>query len=176
MKVNSSLLALGIAVLAACPCSDVRAEGDAMKITSPAFVEGGNIPKKYTCDGNDISPPLQIQGVPAAAKSLVLIVDDPDAPRGTWNHWLVWNIDPATAGIAENSVPPKALQGKTDFGTAKYGGPCPPSGVHRYFFKLYALDTVLALPAGSTRDALEKALAKHILAQGTLMGRYSRQR
>ncbi len=147
-----------------------------MKITSPAFQEGGMIPQKYTCDGANVNPPLAFDGAPAPAKSLVLIVDDPDAPRGTWNHWLVWNIDPQTKEIKENSVPPNAVQGTTDFGGNKYGGPCPPSGTHRYFFRLYALDTTLNLPRSAKRADLDKAMANHVLGQAMLMGKYSRAR
>lgn len=147
-----------------------------MKITSSAFTEGAAIPKTFTGDGKDISPALHIEGVPAAAKSLVLIVDDPDAPRGTWNHWLVWNIDPQTKEIAEGAVPSGAVQGTSDFGSAKYGGPSPPSGTHRYFFKLYALDSTLKLPSSSKRSALDQEMTKHhILAEAKLMGKYSRK-
>lgn len=145
-----------------------------VKIISSAFSEGGKIPKKYTCDDSNISPPLHIDGVPATAKSVALIVDDPDAPGRTWNHWLVWNIDPRAKDIRENSVPHDAVQGTTDFGSPKYGGPCPPSGVHRYYFYVYALDTKLSLPGSTTRGALEKAMAGHIVGKGSLMGTYSR--
>jgi len=147
-----------------------------MKITSSAFTEGAAIPKTFTADGKDISPPLHIEGVPVGTKSLVLIVDDPDAPRGTWNHWLVWNIDPQTKEIAENAIPGSSVQGTTDFGSAKYGGPSPPSGTHRYFFRLYALDTTLKLPASTKRNGLDQEIAKHhILAEAKLMGKYSRK-
>jgi Raf kinase inhibitor-like YbhB/YbcL family protein len=145
-----------------------------IKITSSAFAESGMIPKKYTCDGADVNPPLAIEGVPDIAKSLVLIADDPDAPRGTWNHWLVWNIDPQTKEIKENSVPANAVQGTTDFGTAKYGGPCPPSGTHRYYFKMFALDKTLDLRSTAKRADLDKAMQGHMIAEGSLMGRYSR--
>ena len=147
-----------------------------MKIHTPAFEDGAIIPRKYTCDGADVNPPLLIEGVPNTAQSLVLIVDDPDAPRGTWNHWLLWNIDPTTKEIKENTVPRHAVQGTTDFGTAKYGGPCPPSGTHRYFFRLYALDTKLNLPQGGKRADLDKAMQKHAIDQAVLMGRYSRSK
>lgn len=147
-----------------------------MKISTPAFQDGGTIPKQYTCDGTNVNPPLVIEGVPTQAKSLVLLVDDPDAPRGTWNHWLVWNIDPGTRDMKENTVPPHAVQGTTDFGTAKYGGPCPPSGTHRYYFRLYALDTSLNLPATTKRAALDQALKGHVVGEAVVMGRYARTR
>src|ERR1700730_16873973 len=123
------------------------AAGGKMKITSPAFQEGGNIPQKFTCDGANVNPALRLEGITADAKSLVLIVDDPDAPGGSFTHWLIWNIDPKASEISEGSAP-KGAQGKNDFGKSGYGGPCPPSGTHRYFFKLFALDQPLNLSAG----------------------------
>jgi Raf kinase inhibitor-like YbhB/YbcL family protein len=147
-----------------------------MKITSPAFQDGGKIPAKYTCDGANVNPALHIQGAPAAAKTLVLIVDDPDAPGGLFTHWLAWNIDPKMADIAESSVPPNAKQGKSSFGNASYGGPCPPSGTHRYFFRIFALDHAPDLAGGATRDKLNAAMKGHVIAQGELMGRYSKQK
>jgi Raf kinase inhibitor-like YbhB/YbcL family protein len=146
-----------------------------LKISSSAFAHNGSIPSKYTCDGADVSPPLAIESVPPEVKSLVLIVDDPDAPVGTWVHWVVWNISPATKEIKENSVPPGASQGMTDFRKQKYGGPCPPSGTHRYFFKLYALDSLLTLSSNSTKARVEGAMKGHILAQTELIGLYSRK-
>jgi Raf kinase inhibitor-like YbhB/YbcL family protein len=154
----------------------IGAGGGKMKITTPAFQEGGNIPSKFTCDGSDANPPLRFEGAPAEAKSLALIVDDPDAPSGLFTHWLVWNIDPKTTAIDENSAPPNAIQGKNDFGKSGYGGPCPPSGTHRYFFKVFALDRKLELPAGSKRAQLDAQMRGHVIAQGELMGRYSRSR
>ena len=145
-----------------------------MKITSPAFQEGGTIPEKFSKSGQNVSPELRIEGAPAEAKSLALIVDDPDAPVGLFTHWLVWNIDPKTTEIGENSVPQNALQGTSDFGNARYGGPCPPSGAHRYYFRAYALDATLSLPSSATKSAVEKAMAGHIIAKGSLMGTYSR--
>jgi Raf kinase inhibitor-like YbhB/YbcL family protein len=147
-----------------------------MKITTTAFQEGGNIPSKFTCDGADTNPALRFEGVPAEAKGLALIVDDPDAPSGLFTHWLIWNIDPKTASIEENSAPPNAVHGKNDFGKSGYGGPCPPSGTHRYFFKVFALDRQLDLPAGSKRGQLDAQMRGHVIAQGELMGRYSRGR
>ncbi|HEY5707638.1 MAG TPA: YbhB/YbcL family Raf kinase inhibitor-like protein [Terrimicrobiaceae bacterium] len=146
-----------------------------MKLTSPDFSDGGNIPELFTCDGEDISPKLNIEDAPAAARSLVLIVDDPDAPVGTFTHWLVWNLRPDATEIVANRPPPDAVQGVNDFGTSKYGGPCPPSGVHRYYFRLYALDTALQLAAKSKRKAVDAAIKGHIISEVTLMGRYSRK-
>ena len=146
-----------------------------MKVTSSAFTEGGNIPGKFTCDGPDTSPPLKIEGAPAEAKAVVLIVDDPDAPSGLFTHWLVWNIDPKTESIAEGS-PPGGVEGRNDFGKTGYGGPCPPSGTHRYFFKIFALDQQLNLHAGARRKELDAAMKGHVTGQGELMGRYARKK
>ena len=132
--ITSRAIAILLAVIAS-----FAAEGASMKITSSAFQEGGNIPSKFTCDGSDTSPPLQISGVPSKAKSLVLIADDPDAPGGPFTHWLVWNIPPQTNSIAEASAP-KGVHGTNDFGKLGYGGPCPPPGAHRYPFKIFAVD------------------------------------
>jgi Raf kinase inhibitor-like YbhB/YbcL family protein len=152
------------------------AAGEArMKITSSAFQEGGNIPSKFSCDGANISPPLQIADVPSGAKSLALIVDDPDAPSGLFTHWMVWNIAPQTSTINEGSTP-EGLQGTNDFGKSGYGGPCPPSGTHRYYFKVFALDSELNLAAGVKRSQLDAAMKGHVVAQGELMGRYSRKK
>ncbi len=146
-----------------------------LTIASPAFRQNEFIPAKYTCDGADVNPPLRIEGVPPEAKSLALIVDDPDAPRGTWVHWLVWNIDPKTGEIRENAVPAGAKQGMNDFRKPDYGGPCPPPGTHRYFFKLYVLDAVLDLGPAATKAALERAMKGHILAQAEIIGLYKRK-
>ena len=142
-------------------------------LTSPAFLHQGIIPVDYTCDGEDINPPLEISGVPREAKSLVLIVDDPDAPAGDWVHWLVWNIPAQTTLIEEDSVP-DGVQGTTDFNRALWGGPCPPKGVHRYFFKLYALDSLLDLASEERKAELEDAMEGHILDEAILIGKYSR--
>jgi len=145
-----------------------------MHITSSAFAHKEPIPSKYTCDGEDVSPPLVFADVPNDAKSLVLINDDPDAPRGTWVHWTMWNIDPTVREVPENTVPPASVEGTTSFGKPGYGGPCPPSGTHRYFFKLYALDTLLDLAPETDAATLEKAMDGHILAQAELIGLYQR--
>ena len=151
------------------------AGGAKMKITSSAFQQGGNIPSKFTCDGANTSPPLQISDVPSEAKGLVLIVDDPDAPSGLFTHWTAWNISPQTSTVAEGSTP-KGVHGTNDFGKSGYGGPCPPSGMHRYYFKIFALDRELDLPAGARRGQLDAAMKGHVIAQGELMGRYSRKK
>jgi len=145
-----------------------------MKLTSPVFENNGNIPARYTCDGENINPPLEISQVPEGAKSLVLIINDPDAPAGDWVHWTVWNISPAAKSISESSVPTGAIQGTTDFGKSGYGGPCPPSGVHHYQFKLYALDEVLNLNLSAKREDVEKVMEGHILEQVLLVGLYKR--
>ncbi|GBD33805.1 Putative lipoprotein LppC [bacterium HR34] len=146
-----------------------------MIIESPAFKNNERIPQKYTCDGKDINPPLIISGIPENAKSLALIVDDPDAPMKVWVHWLLWNIPASISEIKENSVPEEAVLGMNDFGRLEWGGPCPPSGTHRYFFKVYALDTNLDLPEGSRKEDLEKAMEGHILDFAQLIGLYSRK-
>ncbi len=143
-----------------------------IKIKSAAFEEGGMIPKKYTCDGRDVSPPLSWTSVPEGTKSLALICDDPDAPtRGTWIHWVIFNIPADTRELPE-SIPPQrtlaigAKQGINDFRKIGYGGPCPPSGTHRYYFYLYALDTEINLEGGATKEQLMRAMEGHILAEG----------
>ncbi len=140
---------------------------------SSVFDQGKKIPEIYTCDGEDKIPPLTITNVPASAQSLVLIVEDPDAPRGTWDHWVVWNIDPKTAKIAEG-IAPKATYGKNSAGTLEWHGPCPPDGEHRYFFKLYALDTRLDLPQGSSKRELLEVMEGHIIEKAQVVGRYGR--
>lgn len=146
----------------------------ALQITSSAFQNNGMIPRQYTCDGKDINPPLMIANCPQETKSLALICDDPDAPMGIWVHWVIWNIDPGVKEIKEDTVPTGAIVGINDFRQHRYGGPCPPSGTHRYFFKLYALDTLLSISPNSTKADLEKAMKGHILAEGQLIGLYKR--
>lgn len=151
---------------------------NALAISSPAFAAGAPIPQTYTCDGQNISPPLQWQGVPAGARSLALIVDDPDAPSGTFTHWLAWNIAPDTTQLAENfsaTAPASVGQGTSDFRQPGYGGPCPPPGAaHHYHFTLYALDTALDLAAGAGKQQLLDAMQGHIVAQAELVGTYQR--
>jgi Raf kinase inhibitor-like YbhB/YbcL family protein len=144
-----------------------------MKLTSPEFKNNGFIPKKFTCQGEDINPLLAMEDVPKQAKSLALIVDDPDAPMGTWVHWVVFDILPASA-IEENSISGK--QGRNNSGSNNYHGPCPPSGTHRYFFKLYALDAMLNLKEGASKAELENAMQGHILAEAQLIGLYQKAR
>ena len=146
-----------------------------MKITSSAFQQGANIPPKFSCDGPNTSPPLQIADIPTEAKSVVLIVDDPDAPGGLFTHWAVWNISPQTRTIAEGSTP-KGVQGTNDFGKSGYGGPCPSSGTHRYYFRIFALDRELDLPVGAKRSQLDAAMKSHVIAKGELMARYARKK
>ena len=144
-----------------------------LKLSSPAFEDNGDIPDKYTCTGEDVNPELNIEGVPSDAQSLVLIMDDPDAPAGVWDHWILLNT-PVISKIEENTVPSGAVQGKNSWGKNEYGGPCPPSGTHRYMFKLYALDTTLALDENADKGAVEKAMEGHILAQTKLLGIYTK--
>jgi len=145
------------------------------KLSSNAFQNNGFIPSKYTCDGSDINPQLVIENVPPGTKSLALIVDDPDAPMGTWVHWVVWNIAPDIKEIKENNTLKGAAFGLNDFKKQSYGGPCPPSGTHRYFFKLYALDTTLNLPAGTKKPDIEKAMKGHVISQTQIIGLYKRK-
>ncbi len=151
-----------------------------MKITTDAFEAGGKIPVKYTCEGEDVSPVLHIREVPDEAQSLALIFDDPDAPNGTFTHWVIYNLSPDTRELNEN-VPEGATlendiyQGRNDFGTTGYGGPCPPQGMeHRYYFRLYALDEVLTVGPGITRNELIKAMEDHTVGQSELMGTFRR--
>jgi Raf kinase inhibitor-like YbhB/YbcL family protein len=150
-----------------------------MRLSSSSFKDGGTIPARYTCDGDDISPPLAMSGLPGGTQSLALICDDPDAPAGTWVHWVMYNL-PADTRALDEAVPAKetlsdgSMQGTTDFRRIGYGGPCPPGGTHRYFFKLYALDTVLDLPPGRSKSGLITAMEGHLLAECRLIGLYSR--
>ena len=145
------------------------------KIRSPAYENNGNISEKYTCDGMNVNPPLKIENIPLQTKSLVLIFDDIDAPRGSYVHWIVWNIDPMIKEIQENSVPEGAMQGMNDFKRRDYGGPCPPGRAHKYVFKIYALDSLLDMNPNSTKKDLEKAIAKHKIAQAQWTGVYKRR-
>jgi Raf kinase inhibitor-like YbhB/YbcL family protein len=154
------------------PVPSLQNNSDLMKISSPAFGHNEPLPAKYTCDGKGVTPPLTIAGVPKDAKSLVLIFYDPDAPSGNFVHWTVWNINPGLTEIAENSKP--GVEGITSYGKPGYGLPCPPSGTHRYTFKLQALDTLLNLSPRVDAKQLEKAMEGHILGQAELIGLYSR--
>jgi Raf kinase inhibitor-like YbhB/YbcL family protein len=151
-----------------------------LTIRSPVFREGGSIPARYTCDGEDVSPPLEWSGVREGAKTLALTCDDPDAPSGLWVHWVVFDLPPSVTGLPEGVPPTPEIsgggrQGKNDFRKIGYGGPCPPSGTHRYVFTLYALDSPSGLPAGATRHDLLAAMGEHVLGQATLTGTYSRR-
>lgn len=146
-----------------------------MELKSPAFEHGGQIPSQHTCDGADASPALEISNVPEGTAALALVMDDPDAPGGTFDHWLVWNIPPQTTTIPEGTEP-EGVQGRTDFGKLGYGGPCPPSGTHRYRFKLCALDGRLDLKQGARKAQLEGAMEGHVLAEALLQGTYTRRR
>ena len=177
-----TLLVWGVLTACAGVAGAASASGKGtMQLTSTAFTEAQPIPSKYTCDGENISPPLSWNGVPTGTKSLALIVDDPDAPAGIWVHWVVYDL-PATAselpeGLPKSQyVPGGAKQGLNDFKHLGYGGPCPPAGkAHRYYLKLYALDRVLELKPGSTKQEVERAMEKHTLAHGQLMGTYKRK-
>lgn len=176
-------LALFSALLLVFACSQKREAGanaatspkapsHGMAVTSPAFANNGEIPAKYGCSGSNISPPLAIAGVPPGTKALALVVEDPDAPRGLFTHWVVWNIPPSSATVNEGQPPAAGVEGKNSYGNAGYGTPCPPSGEHRYFFNVYALDGVLNLPPSTGRQQLEAAMKGHIVAQAQLVGRY----
>jgi hypothetical protein len=144
-----------------------------MKLKS-IFASRERIPSEHTCDGEDVNPPLELIDIPQSAKSLVIIVDDPDSPSKIWSHWILWNISPTTKEIKQNSVPKEAMEGINDFGKLGYGGPCPHSGTHRYQFKLYALDVKLNLPKNSTKEDVENAMEGHILDRALLIGLYSK--
>jgi hypothetical protein len=151
-----------------------------LKVTSPAFKSGEMIPKKYTCDGEDVSPPIEWSGIPDGTNSVALICDDPDAPMGTWVHWFIFNMPPDTRSLPEGAGREKvsvngAVIGINDSREIGYGGPCPPSGVHRYYFRIYALDKTLDLKQGAAKKDLLKAMEGHILARGELMGKYKRE-
>ena len=144
-----------------------------MKLTSPSFENNQEMPSEFTCDGPNVLPELNIEEIPENTKSLALIMDDPDAPGGTWVHWVVWNI-PQETKVIQKGTEPQGIQGTTSFGRLEYGGPCPPSGTHRYFFKLYALDTSLDLKQGSNKAALEQAMDGRIIEKAELIGLYKR--
>ncbi len=149
-----------------------------LALKSSTFRDGDPIPAKFTCDGDNVNPMLEIRNAPRETKSFALIVDDPDASNGgVWDHWIVWNIDPKTQYVMEDNIPFGAVEGKNSFGKEHYGGPCPPRGnqAHRYMFKLYALNTALDLPQGASKAELEEAIKGHVLEETTLMGKYGRK-
>ena len=177
MRVQTALVILLASVLipATVMGKGGRKMGD-LKITSPAFTDKGAIPARFTCVGQDLNPALAFDAVPVGTQSLALIVDDPDAPVGTWVHWVVWNIPPQTREIKENSIPTGAVQGLNDWKRNRYGGPCPPSGTHRYYFKLYALDQPVDAEPGLTKTELIRKISGHVLGEGRLMGTYERKK
>jgi hypothetical protein len=148
--------------------------GADLAVHSSAFRPGELIPRKFTCHGANESPPLAFKGVPPSAKSLAIVLEDPDAPGGLFTHWLAWNIEPGVPEVKTASVPSGAVQGRNDFGKIGYGGPCPPSGVHRYVFRVLALDRKLDLRAGAKRGEFDRAVAGHVIAQGEMTARFGR--
>jgi Raf kinase inhibitor-like YbhB/YbcL family protein len=181
MRINFFIVLLTLVAANCFGQKETKNGGEKMElvITSAAFEEGGFIPQKYTCDSSNVSPPLQWSGVPGDSKSIALICDDPDAPMGTWVHWVIYNIPPDINSLPENVPADKtletgAMQGTNDFRKIGYGGPCPPGGTHSYFFKIYALDKLLELNPGLTKNDLLNAMGGHILEEAKLMGKYSR--
>lgn len=183
VRTTRTTVVVAVSLLLAAACGDgesrsttstapaaVPTEEATMRLTSTAFAEGATIPAEHTCDGEDVSPPLQIDGIPETTETLVLIVDDPDAPAGTWDHWVAFDIAPAPE--IPRDVGALGIAGVNSFGTTGYGGPCPPSGSHRYVHQVYALDTALGLPEGATRAEVLEAMEGHVLAEATLTGLY----
>jgi hypothetical protein len=161
-------------LMAGCSQREEAVNMGGMNISSPSFADGGRIPDKFTCKGENISPRIDMAGIPDNARSLAVIVDDPDAPMKIWVHWVAWNMPPVSM-IPEAGLPQGSVEGVNDFGVRQYGGPCPPPGsVHRYFFKVYALDAMLDIGEDSDKADVEKAIKGHVLAQATLVGTYSR--
>lgn len=180
---SASIIILSIFWMFTLSCDSIKGMlgGNKMsiKIRSSAFEEGGMIPKKYSCDGQDVSPQLSWSAPPKGTESIAIVCDDPDAPGGVWVHWVIFNISPDVTELDENLPPDKSfpdgsIHGKNDFGKLGYGGPCPPGGTHRYYFKLYALDTMLNLHPGITKKELVQAMQGHILAESHLLGKYER--
>jgi Raf kinase inhibitor-like YbhB/YbcL family protein len=145
-----------------------------MIISSTAFENKGFIPKNYTCDGSDVNPPLTFRDLPEGTKDIVLIVDDPDSPSGSWTHWVVWNVNPSLEGVDEGAVPEGALQGRNDFGNIGWGGPCPHGGTHRYRFSLYAIDSKITAEEGKAKDDILQLIKGHVLESAVLVGLYKR--
>lgn len=192
MRIPRTLVAVLTACLPACGPADDSAQVAArvgpmtIRLESPSFREGDLIPRAHTCDGEDISPSLSWENVPEGAHSLLLIVEDPDAPMGTWTHWLLYDLPAALRGLPEglphdprvhfvfDKIEFTAKQGRNDFKKPGYGGPCPPSGTHRYYFRIYALDSMTNLEPNASRQEVFQAIQGHILAEGQLMGQYSR--
>lgn len=170
------LLALATAIYVLAISSSIMVNKEnIMKIFSTTFKEGEAIPLKYTCDGDDVNPILNISGTPKETKSFALLMDDPDSPSGNFTHWIIWNIQPSETEIKENGKLEGTVEGVNGFGNIGYGGPCPHSGTHRYFFRLYALDQMLDLSSGADVAMLKQAIEGHVLAEAELMGNYSRR-
>ena len=181
MGLKLLLLILLLAIVSGCIANENEVNNmEKISISSEAFKDGGTIPEEYTCEGEDISPPLSWQGLPAGTKSVALIMDDPDAPGRTFVHWVIYNIPLSTQKLAKGTPRKEklvdgSLQGMTDFGRAGYGGPCPPPGKpHRYFFKIYAIDKILDLPSNVSKGDVETAMKGHIISKGELIGKYAR--
>lgn len=169
------VLCFAIPALAACAAApEGGPEMSSISVTSPAYLEGGMIPARFTVDGEDIHPSYRLSRVPEGAQSLALILDDPDAPMGTWVHWVAWNLPGDLQEISEGPLPDGAVEGTNSWGRQGYGGPSPPSGTHRYFLEIFALDTRLDLPPSTGAEGLRRAIEGHVLATGRLMGRYHR--
>jgi Raf kinase inhibitor-like YbhB/YbcL family protein len=176
MSIRRAIRTEALGVLAAIAAwSSVSGGPMALQVKTNSFLAGAAIPKQYTCDGSDVSPGLSWSGAPAGTRELALICDDPDAPGGTFTHWLMWAIPASQRAIAEGRTPPEARQGQNGFGVSGYRGPCPPRGKpHRYYFRVFALDTSVSLSAGASRADLEAAMSGHVLARGEVMGTYGR--
>ncbi len=173
-SIVATLAGMSATLLVAIPVGAQEATMDEMTLSSPAFATGQAIPPRFTADGDDVHPPLVISAPPEGTASFALVVDDPDAPRGTWVHWVVWNLPPDLRSLPEGELPAGAEVGRNSWGTRQWRGPAPPSGTHRYFFKLYALDSRLELPPTADKDTLEGAMRRHVLDRAELMGTYSR--
>jgi Raf kinase inhibitor-like YbhB/YbcL family protein len=171
ITILTALLACAAVAIAA---SEEETMDIVFAISSPAFEESQPIPPRFTADGSDLNPEIRIENPPGGVASFALIMDDPDAPAGTWVHWVVWNLPATTGTVAEGSLPDAAVEGRNSWGRNRYNGPSPPSGTHRYFFKLYALDTTLDLPTGTDKAGLERAMQGRVLAEAVLMGTYRR--
>ena len=181
MRLGALAPAAVLLAVAACSGDDVgsvieatpqASEGSGMRLTSSSFEPGAGIPRRFTCDGLDISPPLELQDIPDGTVSLVLVMDDPDAPGGTWDHWVAYDIP--VSDVIEEAVGKLGVAGRNSWGRQDYGGPCPPRGTHRYVFAVYALDTTLGLPTGAEKAKVLEAIEGHVLAEAHLMGRYAR--
>jgi Raf kinase inhibitor-like YbhB/YbcL family protein len=171
---NPVIVLLCVFALGAVSAAGAQEGKAGLTVATRAFKDGGQIPSKYGCDGENVNPPLAVGNVPATARSLVLVFDDIDAPGGSYVHWVVWNIDPATKEIREGTAPEGAVQGTNGFKKAAYGGPCPPTRPHKYVFRVYALDSRLTLEPGAGKAEVEKAMEGRILARGQLTGQYKR--